>query len=43
MRIAFILIAISLSGCSAKRVLVRDCQDLQGMGDTKNCELIKEL
>lgn len=43
MRLLFIVLAISLTGCSAKRVLVRDCQKLNGMGDTQNCELVREL
>jgi len=43
MRFLFLILALSLSGCATKRVLVRDCQKLNGMGDTQNCELVKEL
>lgn len=43
MRISLILLALSLTGCGTTRVLVKDCQKLNGMGDTQNCELIKEL
>ena len=43
MRVLFLIFALSLTGCSTARVLVRDCQDLQGMADIKNCELIKKL
>jgi hypothetical protein len=39
----WISIVLALSGCSSARVLVKDCQDLAGMGDQKNCELIRKL
>lgn len=37
-----IIISILLSGCSAARVLVIDCQDLAG-SEQKNCELVRKL
>ncbi len=36
------LIALLLSSCAAQRVIVRDCQKLQG-SEGWNCEMIKEL
>lgn len=32
-----------LAGCAAPRVLVRDCQKLQGADSQQNCELIQKL
>lgn len=41
---ALILFLIAcLCGCGSTRVLVRDCQDLAGMDDQKNCELVRKL
>lgn len=37
------LVPLILSGCAGTRVLVKDCQDLAGAGDMKNCELIRKL
>lgn len=41
----FILFAsvLLLAGCGATRVLVRDCQKLQGADSQQNCELIQKL
>lgn len=43
MRIALLILALTLTGCSTTRVLVKDCQKLNGMGDTQNCELVRKL
>lgn len=32
-----------LVGCSTPRVIVRDCQELQGTDGLKNCELVRKL
>lgn len=43
MKLLFALITLlCLSACSANRVLVRDCQKLEGI-DLYNCELMKTL
>jgi uncharacterized protein YcfL len=44
MKIVFAIALLALTGCaSSSRVLVKDCQDLAGAGDMKNCELIRKL
>lgn len=37
-----IILALFMSGCSSARVLVRDCQKLEGI-DLQNCEMVKKL
>lgn len=37
-----ILLSILISSCSSPRVLVRDCQKLEGI-DLQNCEMVKKL
>jgi hypothetical protein len=40
--IAIVLCLITCS-CSTARVLVQDCQEMQGMDGVKNCEIVKKL
>jgi hypothetical protein len=37
------LFLVAVSGCSSARVLVQDCQELEGMPGQLNCELIREM
>lgn len=37
-----IVMALFMSGCASSRVLVRDCQKLEGI-DLQNCEMVKKL
>jgi hypothetical protein len=42
--LVLLALAFGMIGCaSASRVVVKDCQDLAGTGDMKNCELIRKL
>lgn len=41
MRYFLLVLILAVSSCSASRVLVKDCNDIDG--DIKDCELIKKL
>jgi hypothetical protein len=38
----YLLIALLFSGCSSTRVLVKECQKLEGV-DLQNCVMVKKL
>jgi hypothetical protein len=42
-KVLIVFLLLVISACSAVRVIVTDCQDLEGTDGQKNCRKISEL